>query len=291
MQNIKSMTAFARCSDNGELGNITWEIRSVNHRYLEASFRTPEIFRKLEPNLRNLLNNYVGRGKIECFLQFQPGNIAVTELNLNTQVLTRLAESVDKLNKFFPEKLGLINPLQILGWNNVIQNTSCDLLAVEEKVTALFIKTASELVNMRHKEGSALQQLLIQKLINVSIEVDKIKKMLPTIVENHRLKISDYFKDISVNLDPARLEQEMLIFVQKTDITEELDRIQLHTEEVKKAFLHGGLIGKRLDFLMQELNRESNTLASKSPIKEVTYCAIELKVLIEQMREQVQNIE
>lgn len=291
MQNIKSMTAFARCSDNGDFGNLTWEIRSVNHRYLEMSFRTPEIFRKLEPNLRHLLNKYVNRGKIECFLQFQPGNISVTELSLNTHVLAQLANVINKLNKYFPENLAPVNPMQLLGWNNVLQNTNYDVLALEEKITSLFTKTATEIVNVRQKEGAALQQLLMQKLQNILTEVNKIQKILPAIIENHRTKIANYFKEISVNLDPERLEQEMLIFVQKTDITEELDRINVHAEEVKNAFLKGGIVGKRLDFIMQELTRETNTLASKSPVNEVTYSAIELKVLIEQMREQVQNIE
>lgn len=285
------MTSFARCSDSGDFGSIIWEVRSLNHRYLEISFRTPEIFRKLEPNLRHLLNKYVSRGKIECFLQFQPGNVSVTDLNLNTNLLTQLVDVINKLNKFFPENLALINPMQILGWNNVLQNTNPDLTALEERITALFVNAMKELVNMRQKEGAALQQLLTQKLQDVLAEVAKIQKMLPTIVENHRAKIENYFKEISINLDPARLEQEMFIFIQKTDVTEELDRINVHTAEVKKAFLKGGAIGKRLDFLMQELNRETNTLASKSPVNEVTYSAIELKVLIEQIREQVQNIE
>lgn len=291
MQNIKSMTAFARCPDNSELGNLTWEIRSVNHRYLEASFRTPDIFRKLEPNLRQLLNKYITRGKVECILQFQPGTATITELNLNSSVLTQLAEAINKLNKYFPENLAKVSPLQLLGWNNVLQNTNHDSIALEEKITALFIKAVTELVTVRQKEGAALQQLLVQKLQNILTEVSKIQKMLPLIIENHRTKILNYFKEVSVNLNPERLEQEMLLFVQKIDVTEELDRISVHAEEVKKAFATSGTIGKRLDFIMQELTREANTLASKSPVNEVTYGAIELKVLIEQMREQVQNIE
>jgi uncharacterized protein (TIGR00255 family) len=288
---IKSMTGFARGSKQGKWGTATWEIRSVNHRFLDCSFRLPESLRKLELDLRELVRQYLSRGRIECFLQFQPGEGAQLKATLNTNLVKQLAGAAEKIEKQIKSPLSKINPMHILSWNNVLQISEVDSKIIHEQIIKLFIQTLKELVTVRSKEGAVLKNLIKQRLQAILIEVNKVKKLLPNIIKQQRSRLLSHLKEIKTELDAARLEQEMVYFAQKIDVAEELERIEIHVQEVKRILQTGGIIGKRLDFLMQELNREANTLASKSVAKSTTHAAVELKVLIEQMREQVQNIE
>jgi uncharacterized protein (TIGR00255 family) len=284
------MTAFARCSNQGKWGAATWEIRSVNHRFLDCSFRLPESFRKLELDLRELAREYLSRGRIECFLQYQAGEASDLKLSLNTNLVKQLINAVDKIEKQSNRPLATINPIHILSWNNVLQISEADSKFANEKIIKLFIQTLKKLNMARKQEGAVLKKLISQRLQAVLTETTKVKKILPTIIKQQREKLLARLAEIKTELDQSRLEQEMVYFAQKIDVAEELDRIVIHVQEVKRILNTGGVIGKRLDFLMQELNREANTLASKSVNKKTTHAAVELKVLIEQMREQVQNI-
>jgi uncharacterized protein (TIGR00255 family) len=288
---IKSMTAFARTSQQEKWGNITWEVRAVNHRFLDCNFRLSENFRKLEPKLRELIGKHINRGRIECFLKYQPGEEAALDLSVNTSLVKKLATAINEVRENFDDKLSTINPMQILSWHNVLQIAEADSSIVNEKILSMFEATIIKLVSVKTKEGTALTKILKQKLKDLTSEVNNIKKMLPNVIEKERARILSRLKDIKGELDQTRLEQEMVYFAQRIDVEEEIDRLQTHIKEVTKALKQGGTVGKRLDFLMQELNREANTLASKSADKATTHAAIQLKVTIEQMREQVQNIE
>lgn len=288
---IKSMTAFARCSGQGKWGSLTWEIRSVNHRYLDCSFRLPESLRKLELDLRELARQHLNRGRIECFLQYQPGDASQLKSSLNTNLVKQLAKAANTIKTQIEYPLAAINPMHILSWNNVLQIAETDSKLVHEKTIKLFVRALQELVTVRNKEGSTLKSLITQRLQAVLIEISKVKKLLPMILKQQRAKLLSRLNEIKTELDIPRLEQEMIFFAHKIDVAEELDRLVIHVQEVKRVLKTGGVIGKRLDFLMQELNREANTLASKSVDRKSTHAAVELKVLIEQMREQVQNIE
>jgi uncharacterized protein (TIGR00255 family) len=287
---IKSMTAFARCSDHGKWGNAVWEIRAVNHRFLDCSFRLPESFRKLELDLRELIRNHLTRGRIECFLHYKEGENSALELSLNTNLVKKLINAAEQIGKASKTPLSTINPLQILSWNNVLQISETDSKIVNEKIVKLFIETLKKLDAVRKQEGNILKKLIIKRLLSVLAEINKIKKILPIILKLQREKLLAHLAEIKTELDHSRLEHEMVYFAQKINIAEELDRLAIHVQEVKRILNEGGDVGKRLDFLMQELNREANTLASKSVNKKTTHAAVELKVLIEEMREQVQNI-
>ncbi|MCK4608128.1 MAG: YicC family protein [Gammaproteobacteria bacterium] len=288
---INSMTAFARCKDQGKWGAITWEIRSVNHRFLDGSFRLPESLRNLELNLRELLRSNISRGRVECFLRYQPGDAAELQLSLNTNLVQQLSKAVQKVNQQLKEPTSAINPLHLLSWNNVLQISETEATFVNNKVMKLFEQTVKELVKVRKQEGAALKKILLQRLQSITAEIAKIKKLLPAIMQQQRTKLLTRLNEIKAEVEPSRLEQELVYLAQKADVAEELDRLTIHVQEVKRVLNSNGAMGKRLDFLMQELNREANTLSSKSADNKTTHAAVELKVLIEEMREQVQNIE
>ncbi len=287
---IKSMTAFARCSGQGKWGSAVWEIRTVNHRFLDCGFRLPETFRKLEPDLRELIREHLTRGRIECFLHYKEGETSASELSLNTNLVKKIIAAAEQIGTESKIPLSTINPMQILSWNNVLQISEADSKTVNEKIINLFIETLKKLDTVRKQEGNVLKKLILKRLQSVVAEINKIKKILPIILKQQRAKLLSHLAEIKSELEHSRLEHEMVYFAQKIDVAEELDRLAIHVQEVKRILNEGGAIGKRLDFLMQELNREANTLASKSVNKKTTLAAVELKVLIEEMREQVQNI-
>lgn len=284
------MTAFARCSTEAKWGSATWEIRAVNQRYLDCSLKLPEAVRHLEPKLREIATKYLNRGRIDCFLRYQLQDTA-TKVSVNTSMVNQLIQASAKIAKQCDVALAAINPLQILSWNNVLHVTETEKKGLDTHVLKLFDKTLHDLVKSRKQEGSALQKILLQKLEDLTHETTKIYKQSPIVIKRKREQILVHLSEVQDLLDPNRLEQEMLFFAQKIDITEEVDRLNAHVTEVTRILKEGGVAGKRLDFLMQELNREANTIASKSTDQTITHAAIELKVIIEQMREQVQNIE
>lgn len=286
---IHSMTAFARAEQAGTHGTLSWELRSVNHRYLEPHLRLPESFRDLEGAVREALRNGLSRGKVECTLRFSDdstGKALQVDLERAAQ-LVAAAESVANLIK----QPAALNPLEVLGWPGVLVADAADPQALNQNALTLFTEALSELKKGREREGAELAKLLNERLDSILEQVATLRGLVPQMLAGQRQKILDRCADMQAELDPQRLEQELVILAQKSDVAEELDRLSTHVSEVRRVLKTGGQAGRRLDFLMQELNREANTLGSKAFDTRSTQAAVNLKVLIEQMREQVQNIE
>ncbi|MDX1369710.1 YicC/YloC family endoribonuclease [Pseudomonas sp.] len=286
---IHSMTAFARAEQAGPNGTLSWELRSVNHRYLEPHLRLPDAFRDLEGAVREALRNGLSRGKVECTLRFAEES-AGQPLQVDRERAAQLvaaAESVASLIKH-PAPL---NPLEVLSWPGVLVADAADPQALNKAAMSLFKQALEELKQSRSREGIELAKLLSDRLDSIDGEVAALRELVPQMLAMQRQKILDRSAELQVELDPQRLEQELVILAQKSDVAEELDRLSTHVSEVRRVLKSGGAAGRRLDFLMQELNREANTLGSKAFDTRSTQAAVNLKVLIEQMREQVQNIE
>ncbi|MBA4290587.1 MAG: YicC family protein [Pseudomonas sp.] len=286
---IHSMTAFARAEQAGTHGTLSWELRSVNHRYLEPHLRLPESFRDLEGAVREALRNGLSRGKVECTLRFSDdstGKALQVDLERAAQLIAA-AESVANLIK----QPAALNPLEVLGWPGVLVADAADPQALNQNALALFTEALNELKKGREREGAELAKLLNERLDSILEQVATLRELVPQMLAGQRQKILDRCADMQAELDPQRLEQELVILAQKSDVAEELDRLSTHVSEVRRVLKTGGQAGRRLDFLMQELNREANTLGSKAFDTRSTQAAVNLKVLIEQMREQVQNIE
>ncbi|WP_028303136.1 YicC/YloC family endoribonuclease [Oceanospirillum maris] len=284
-----SMTAFTRQEEQYSWGTLSWEIRSVNQRFLEPHFRLPETLRELEPAIRDLQRKSLNRGKVESVLRFHPAQVS-DSLNIDEQLVKQLIGAAETINGHL-SKPGSINPLQIMQWPGVLQNEEMDADAVKKSALELYKKGLQDLIAMRAREGEELANLISQRLDGIDAIVVQVRAALPSILERQRQLILDKLDSIKDDLDPSRIEQEMVLVANKTDVAEELDRLDTHVNEVRRTLKKKEPVGRRLDFLMQELNREANTLASKSIVTETTQCAVELKVLIEQMREQIQNIE
>lgn len=287
---IYSMTGYAKSTLQNEWGILTWEIRSVNHRFLDCSIRLPEPFKQLEQNIRELIRDKITRGRVECMLQFKPGEKSNPHLAINIQAVTELANAITDIQKIIPQA-DKINPLKILNWPGVLQTSDEELQPLFDIILNLFQKTLQELLAMRAREGKALVALIEPKLQEILAQTAKIKFRIPEILLAQKTKITAHLAEIKTELDPARLEQEMVLFAQKIDVNEEMERLETHVKEMQRTLKSGNNVGKRLDFLLQEFNREANTTASKSVDAETSKIAIELKVIIEQMREQVQNLE
>lgn len=284
-----SMTAFTRQEEQHPWGTLSWEIRSVNQRFLEPHFRLPDTLRELEPAIRDLQRKSLNRGKVESVLRFHPAQVS-DSLNIDEQLVKQLASAAETISSYL-SKPGTINPLQIMQWPGVLQNEEVDADELKKAALDLYKKGLKDLIAMRAREGEELANLINQRLDGIDAIVVQVRAALPGILERQRQLILDKLDSIKDDLDPARLEQEMVLVANKTDVAEELDRLETHVNEVRRTLKKKEPVGRRLDFLMQELNREANTLASKSIVTETTQCAVELKVLIEQMREQIQNIE
>lgn len=287
---IKSMTAFSRAESHASEGHIIWELRSVNHRYLEPNFRLPEELRSLEPKLREQLRSRIARGKVEISCRFKAILGSDRPIQLNTPLveqLIRAAEEVRKLTQHTNE----INPTDILAWPNALIPPEPNLDLLEQEALSLFNQALNQLITGRTQEGQALGQLIQSKNQAILAHIQTITGQVPTLIEQHRAKLETKIAELGVKVDEERLEQELLLMVQKSDITEELDRLNTHCAELTKTLRQDKAIGRRLDFLLQEMNRETNTIGSKISDSTVTQNVVELKVLIEQIREQIQNIE
>lgn len=285
-----SMTAFARHQALSPQGTFTWEIRAVNHRYLELQFRLPEGLRDIETKLRDTVRKSINRGKVECNLRFQPDPTQQPALQLNETLAQQLADAAQKVAQCL-ETPAPIETTEILKWPGVLVSAKEDSSTLQQGALASFAESLAQFIDSRQREGSQLRQLIETRLESVLIAVEKVKLHLPEIQHALRQKLIDRFEECRVEIDSDRLEQELVYLAQKIDVDEELDRITTHIDEVKRVLSKGGAVGRRLDFLMQELNREANTLGSKSVNKDTTQASVELKVLVEQMREQIQNIE
>ena len=287
---VHSMTAFSRQQLEREWGSLTWEIRSVNHRYLEPSVRLPENFRSLENPIRKQLRDKLYRGKIECQLRLRTLESNQIDWRLNLDLISQLTKTNSEINKIVKGDYQL-SSLDILKWPGVISDQFTDEEIFNKEAMGLFEKALDDLMVVREREGESLRDALFKRIALVQGIIDSIKAKMPSIILKQKENLLTKLEDLKAEFEPARLEQEITVLAQKADVDEELDRLNSHLQEVKRVLDSSGQIGRRLDFLMQELNREANTLSSKSIVVETTQSAVELKVLIEQMREQIQNIE
>ncbi|MEZ7830782.1 MAG: YicC/YloC family endoribonuclease [Gammaproteobacteria bacterium] len=285
-----SMTAFSRQQQEQEWGSLTWEIRSVNHRYLETSVRLPESFRALENGVREAVRKRLTRGKVECALRFQSEAKVSSDLHLNTKLIQQLVQANIEIEQITGTSVSL-NNMEVLRWPGVIEEQDFDKTSIEKQALSLFSAALDDLVATREREGAELQGFIQQRIDSVREIVVSIRNKMPEILAKQKQNILDRLADLQAELEPTRLEQEVSLLTQKADVEEELDRLDSHLNEVERVLGAKGQKGRRLDFLMQELNREANTLSSKSIVVETTLNAVELKVLIEQMREQIQNVE
>ena len=285
----RSMTAFARQEAEHEWGSLSWEIRSVNHRYLEPHLRLPENLKELEGFLREKLRKAVSRGKVECTLRFNP-EATVQQLVVNEPYVKEVIQAAETLQGMLGNHQAL-DPLELLRWPGVLQDTKLDMDLVKASAKDLFGKALEDMLEGRGREGVELATLINQRLDAISEIVAEVRLNMPKILQKQRENLTQRLAELKADLDEGRLEQEITLIAQKADVDEEMDRLDTHVQEVRRVLKQKGPIGRRLDFLMQELNREANTLSSKSIVASTTQCAVELKVLIEQMREQIQNIE
>ena len=282
------MTAFARRELKASWGSAVWEIRSVNQRYLETFFRFPEAYRSLEPVLRERFRKKLQRGKVECQLRVMLNASNNAKINVNQNLAAQLIQAAESLSIEGPSSL---NRLEVLQWPGVVEAQEMDMDAMSKDLLAEFDLTLKDFLAARASEGENMAALVEQRLVGVLTEVDKVKARMPAVLSWQQEKIRAKFEEAQVELDSQRVEQELVLLAQKLDVAEELDRLVSHVSETRGIIKKGGAIGRRLDFMMQEFNRESNTLGSKSINIEITQSAVELKVLIEQVREQIQNIE
>jgi len=284
------MTAFSRVQNQFGSSLLCWELKSVNHRYLDVSFRLPESFRFLEVNLRNLLRGQISRGKLECQLKFNDLAGDTQTMTLNESLVSALVEMSEKL----ASSQQLANDLtvsQVLAWPGIVQSSQPDLDALSAQILQLFKEALTQLQAARLNEGNVLKEYIKARLHKLNDEIILTRELLTTISVQTREKLLARLQDLQLGVNEARIEQEIALMLARLDVSEELDRLQTHVNEVERTLDSDESVGRRLDFLMQELNREANTLSSKSDSAALTLNAVQMKVLIEQMREQIQNIE
>ena len=291
---LKSMTAFARVQETCDAGLLTWEIRSVNHRYLELGLKLPDDFKSLEPEIRKLTSQYLKRGKVDLGLRYKLNQAQEGDVKLNEDVVRKLRQvEQDILNIVHEGKK--LSVADILGWPGVIAESEKDLSPLVSMAVSSLKNALKQLIETREVEGQALQEMITSRCSQINEIVQQLRTHRPTMMVSIREKwennLNEKLKQWTEGADKNRLEQELVILAQKLDVDEELDRIDTHIVEVEKVLKRKEAVGRRLDFLMQELNREANTLGSKSQDGQTTQWSVDLKVLIEQMREQVQNIE
>jgi uncharacterized protein (TIGR00255 family) len=286
---IASMTGFARRELAGSWGTLTCELRSVNHRYLEPGFRLPEELRPLESDLRQLLAKNLKRGKIDCTLHLRSAQTAERELRVDTAALARIATAIGQVSRALPG--ATVDAIEVLRWPGVVETGTQDSEALLGAGRTLFQQTLDDLGGMRAREGKRLGELIEQRCAGLAMLVTQVRARLPEIQLRVRTRLNERVAELLATVDRDRLEQEIVLQMQRLDVAEELDRLTGHIEETRRVMASGEAAGRRLDFLMQELNREANTLASKSQDLDTTRITVDMKVLIEQMREQVQNVE
>lgn len=287
---IRSMTAFARCQVTESFGTLTWELRSVNHRYLDIFMRLPDDFRAAEGRYREQIAAVLSRGKLECNLRYKADVTLAGGVEVNDVFAKSVILACEHLNSKFHQS-SAINVVDVLAWPGVVKESSLDMKPVIEASEKLLQQALSELVENREREGDKMMQLILQRCDSITEIIAQVREQIPEIQANHRQKILSRFEELKAEPDMDRLEQELVYLVQKMDVAEEMDRLEAHVSELRGVFDRDEAVGRRLDFLMQELNREANTLGSKSADIRTTQASVELKVLIEQMREQIQNIE
>lgn len=288
---IGSMTAFARTEQQTAFGQICWELRSVNHRYLDIAVRLPEDFRRLEVSIREHIQQQIKRGKIDCHLYFQANPTETLKFNLNLPLAQKICEAAQTVNTL-THHTHLPESIEILRWPGVLELETVAIDEISELILQQFNSALGQLLAHRQREGAQLAQFIEHRCQALSVEIKRLRHILPDIIQAQRERLHNRLAEFTQQqLDPERLEQELAILIQKMDVAEELDRLETHLGEIGQVLTRTPPIGRRLDFLLQELHREANTLGAKANHLEMTRGTIELKVLIEQMREQIQNIE
>jgi uncharacterized protein (TIGR00255 family) len=285
-----SMTGFSSQEYNTSNGILLIELRSVNHRYLELQLKPDDNLRNFESLIRELIQAKLGRGKVDCRLSVQRNNISTNQAQLNHSVLQQIAENAKTAAQYFPHTQP-VNMLDILQMPGVIQSEALDGEALEADLKTALNAALDDLIAAKAREGAKLKTVILERLVQIQDLVTKVKPMMPALIKQYQEKLTVKLQDAHASNDDERIRQEMVLFVQRIDVDEELVRLTSHIEEVKRILNASAVAGKRLDFLMQEMNREANTLGSKSVAIETSQISMELKVLIEQMREQIQNIE
>lgn len=285
----RSMTAFARNTIEFSWGSVTCELRSVNHRFLETSFRMPETMREIEMSLREIARKALTRGKVDCSMQVNFNN-SDASVAADMALVRRTVDIAEKVAAEL-QNPAPVSPLDIMRMPGILKDQEIDTQDLHQAAKQTFKATVEQLLEGRQREGDKLADMIELRLSGIETQIALVRGELPGILEYQRQRLQEKLRDLKTQLDEDRLEQEMVIIANRADVDEELDRLEAHISEIRLALHSADSIGRRLDFLMQELNREANTLGSKSISTVTTQVSVELKVLIEQMREQIQNIE
>ena len=287
---LHSMTGFARQSSESSLGTLTWELRAVNHRYLDISFKMPDELKAHEPKLRQVVGDRLKRGKVECAFHFRRAIDKSSDMELDEELIKLISARINDVSSVVRNP-GRADPLDILRWPGVVQQPKVDVEPLLEEALALLESAVGAMAEMRASEGDRIGAMLEARCTEIESLATGVRERMPEVRDAMRQRQRERLDKLDVSADPERLEVEIALLLQKIDVDEEIDRLDSHLAEIRDAMSRDDAVGRRLDFLMQELNREANTLASKSADSETTKAAVELKVLIEQMREQVQNVE
>jgi len=283
------MTAFARQESQHSWGSLIWELRSVNQRFLDPHIRIPDSLMEIEPAMRDILRKQLSRGKVDCTLRLEITNTQ-RGIQIDSERVAKLINAAEQINTLIQHSQP-IDSLEILRWPGVMCDEKVDRDEIKASAVSLFSACINDLNRAREREGTELANLISLRLIAVKEVVTNVRAKMPEILSAQRELLMNRVAALSLEIDNVRIEQEIALLAQKADVAEELDRLDTHVTEVARILKQKGAIGRRLDFLMQELNREANTLSSKAIVVDTTNSAVELKVLIEQMREQIQNIE
>jgi uncharacterized protein (TIGR00255 family) len=287
---VKSMTAYARLEEKLAFGAIIIEMRSVNHRFLELAIKIPEELRALEMNLRERVKKKLKRGKIDPSIHLHYQQEENQSLSINSELAKQIAKTLHDIDKLI-YNASSVSAIDILNWPGVLERQTVNQEDIKEPLLLLFDKTLDELLEGKKREGNALEQMITQRIDEMRSLIDFLSEQMPELLLFQQKRLEEKLQSIKADLDNERLEQEMVFMAQKADVAEELERLTTHLDEIRRILDGDGAIGRRLDFLMQELNREANTLGSKSIANVMTQTSVNMKVLIEQMREQIQNIE
>jgi len=287
---LNSMTGFAREVAETPFGTLTCELRTVNHRYLDVQFRMPEELRPQEPDFRARIGDALKRGKVECSLHLRRDSGTHGELQINDALVAQIAARSRELADILPETRPL-DPIDVLRWPGVVTEPEIDTAPLLAEANRLLDAALASLSAMRASEGKRIAEMLESRLAEILTIAAAVSERMPEVLAAVRTRQHERLEKLDVEADPDRLEVELALIAQKLDVAEELDRLESHVSEVRSALASDEPVGRRLDFMMQELNREANTLGSKSADADTTRAAVDLKVLIEQMREQIQNVE
>jgi uncharacterized protein (TIGR00255 family) len=287
---IRSMTGFARGEAQGPWGRLAWELRSVNHRYLDVSLRLPDELRAVEGEARQRINARLSRGKVEASLRYSREGAQAPSVEVDESRLRAVQEAVAAVRRAMGE-VAPPDPVRLLAWPGFVRAEAADTAPAQAAALELLDRALEDFTATRAREGDRIAQYLTERCAAIETHVAAVRARMPAVKALWLDKLRQRCRDLGVEVEPSRLEQEVVLAAQRLDVDEELSRLAAHLAEVRKTLGREDAVGRRLDFLMQELNREANTLSSKSQDAELTRHAVELKVIIEQLREQVQNVE